>query len=81
MDEHDIRLDKARRNVAEANARVTRQKALVDDARRLGRSTERAEQLLAVLETALAAMRENLRIHSECLLHVRLGKWFRTFRR
>jgi hypothetical protein len=81
MDEHDIRLDKARRQVAEAELRVLRQKALVDDTRRLGRSTEKAEQLLAVLETSLDAMRDNLKVRTECLLHVRLAKWFRTLRR
>lgn len=78
MDEHDIRLDKARRQVAEAELRIARQKSLIEDTRRLGRSTEKAERLLAVLETSLGAMRENLKIRTECLLHVRLGKWFRT---
>jgi hypothetical protein len=81
MDEHDIRLDKVQRLVAEAEWRVVRQKALVGEARRLGLPAETTEQHLTFLENALDAMRENLKAHAECLLHVQLGKWFRTLRR
>ena len=60
MDEQDIRLDKARRQVAEAELRVVRQQALVETFTRQGRSTEKAEQQLAVLKTALDTMRVDI---------------------
>jgi hypothetical protein len=53
-------LQQARRHVVEAEPRVLRQKALLDELRAHGHDTRKAQLLLSSMENILRLMREHL---------------------
>ena len=55
--DHKAELEMAERHICESEARVTRQREIVEKLRRDGHSTHAAEALLAIFEKALASHR------------------------
>lgn len=63
--QHETPLEMARRHVAEGQARVERQAALVEKLDLDGHDTRRAESVLMVLWQTLGVMTENLARYGE----------------
>lgn len=60
MEHNEAPLERARRRVAEAEARVKEQAARVEQASRWGQDTTQAKATLALFEATLRSMQEDL---------------------